>query len=95
MLIGLNEKVLEDKVKSKVVFHIEELTKQYEPTLGKFYFSGLPHIRVTVAKRILNEMFLFLGFLFSLHRCSYTSSSGLCELLYNVTWWFLCPLSGH
>lgn len=61
MLIGLNEKVLEDKVKSKVVFHIEELTKQYEPTLGKFYFSGLPHIRVTVAKRILNEMFLFLG----------------------------------
>jgi predicted RND superfamily exporter protein len=61
MLIGLNEKVLEDKVKSKVVFQIEELTKQYEPTLGKFYFSGLPHIRVTVAKRILNEMFLFLG----------------------------------
>jgi predicted RND superfamily exporter protein len=61
MLIGLNEKVLEDKVKSKVVFHIEELTKHYEPTLGKFYFSGLPHIRVTVAKRILNEMFLFLG----------------------------------
>lgn len=61
MLIGLNEKVLEDKVKSKVVFHIEELTRQYEPTLGKFYFSGLPHIRVTVAKRILNEMFLFLG----------------------------------
>ena len=61
MLIGLNEKVLEDKVKSKVVFHIEALTKQYEPTLGKFYFSGLPHIRVTVAKRILNEMFLFLG----------------------------------
>ncbi|MFN4950102.1 MAG: efflux RND transporter permease subunit [Flavobacteriales bacterium] len=61
MLIGLSEKVLEDKVKSKVVFHIEELTKQYEPALGKFYFSGLPHIRVTVAKRILNEMFLFLG----------------------------------
>lgn len=61
MLIGLNEKVLEDKVKSKVVFQIEELAKQYEPTLGKFYFSGLPHIRVTVAKRILNEMFLFLG----------------------------------
>ena len=61
MLIGLNEKVLEDKVKSKVVFHIEELTKQYESSLGKFHFSGLPHIRVTVAKRILNEMFLFLG----------------------------------
>lgn len=61
MLIGLNEKILEDKVKSKVVFHIEDIAKQYEPTLGKFYFSGLPHIRVTVAKRILNEMFLFLG----------------------------------
>ena len=61
MLIGLNEKILEDKVKSKVVFKIEELAQQYSPVLGKFYFSGLPHIRVTVAKRILNEMFLFLG----------------------------------
>ncbi|MEY3048511.1 MAG: hypothetical protein RL365_549 [Bacteroidota bacterium] len=60
MLIGLNEKVLEDKVKSKVVFRIEELTKKYEPTLGKFYFSGLPHIRVMMAKRIVSEMYFFL-----------------------------------
>jgi predicted RND superfamily exporter protein len=61
MLIGLNEKVLEDKKKSKVVFKIEEIAQEYEPVFGKFRYSGLPHIRVMVAKRILNEMFLFLG----------------------------------
>lgn len=61
MLIGLNEKILEDKEKSKVVFRIEEIAEQYKPILGKVYYSGLPHIRVTVGKRILNEMILFLG----------------------------------
>jgi predicted RND superfamily exporter protein len=61
MLIGLNEKVLEDKKKSKVVFKIEEIAQEYEPVFGKFRYSGLPHIRVMVAKRILNEMILFLG----------------------------------
>lgn len=61
MLIGLNETVLEDKNKSKVVFQIEALADSYSPILGKFHYTGLPHIRVTVAKRILNEMYLFLG----------------------------------
>ncbi len=60
MLIGLNEKVLEDKKKSAVVFEIEALTKPYEPLFGEFHFSGLPHIRVLIAKRIVSEMYFFL-----------------------------------
>jgi predicted RND superfamily exporter protein len=61
MLVDINNSFLEDKTKSKVVLDIERLTEKYKPVLGKIYYSGLPHIRVTLAKRILNEMYLFLG----------------------------------
>lgn len=61
MLIGLNEKVLEDKNKSKVVFEIEEIANSYSQYFGTPHFAGLPHIRVLVGKRILNEMYIFLA----------------------------------
>lgn len=61
MLVEINKSFLEDKTKSKIVLDIENITKKYEPVFGQIYFSGLPHIRVTLAKRILNEMYLFLG----------------------------------
>jgi uncharacterized protein len=62
MMVGVNEKYLTDKKKSKVVLDIEELCKSYESRLGKFHFAGLPHLRVVIAKRIQSEMYLFIGF---------------------------------
>jgi predicted RND superfamily exporter protein len=41
---------------------IEQIAKRYEQKLGKMHFSGLPYIRVVIAKRIQGEMFLFIGF---------------------------------
>ncbi len=62
MMIGINEKFLTDKVKSKVVLDIEKLVASYEKKLGKMHYAGLPHLRVVIAKRIQSEMFLFIGF---------------------------------
>lgn len=61
LLIGMDEKCLMDKKKSKVVFKIEELAQSYEKYFGKVHFAGLPHIRVVIGKRIVNEMFIFLA----------------------------------
>jgi predicted RND superfamily exporter protein len=61
MMVGLDEKYLIDKKKSQVVIDIENLAKTYENEIGKIYFSGLPHIRIIVGKRIINEMFIFIG----------------------------------
>ncbi len=61
LMIGIDEKVLSNPKKSKVVFKIEALARKYEKQFGKVYFAGLPHIRVVVAKRIVNEMYIFLG----------------------------------
>ncbi len=61
LMIGIDEKVLSNPKKSKVVFKIEALAREYEKHFGKVYFAGLPHIRVVVAKRIVNEMYIFLG----------------------------------
>jgi len=61
MLVEIDKTFLEDKHKSKVVLDIESLVDSYTSTLGKVSYSGLPHIRVSLAKRILNEMYLFLG----------------------------------
>ena len=61
LMIGIDEKVLSNPKKSKVVFKIEALANKYEQHFGKVYFAGLPHIRVVVAKRIVNEMYIFLG----------------------------------
>jgi hypothetical protein len=61
LLIGMNEKCLADKKRNKVVFEIEELAQSYSKYFGKPYFAGLPHIRVVIGKRIVNEMYIFLG----------------------------------
>jgi uncharacterized protein len=61
MLIGMNEKCLLDKKKSKVVFEIEKLAEANSPYFGKPHFAGLPHMRVVIGKRIVNEMYIFLA----------------------------------
>ncbi|MBI1836126.1 MAG: MMPL family transporter [Flavobacteriia bacterium] len=61
IMIGMNEKALADKKKSKVVFQIEALAETYSKYFGKPHFAGLPHMRVVIGKRILNEMYIFLA----------------------------------
>ena len=61
LLVGMNEQCLADKKRNKVVFEIEKLAQSYSKYFGKPYFAGLPHIRVVIGKRIVNEMYIFLG----------------------------------
>jgi predicted RND superfamily exporter protein len=61
LLIGMNEQCLADKHRSKIVFKIEEIAQDYSKYFGKPHFAGLPHMRVVIGKRIVNEMYIFLG----------------------------------
>ncbi len=61
MMIGVDEKFLSDQKQSKVVLHIEELARSFEPYFGKMHFAGLPHLRVIIAKRIQSEMYIFIA----------------------------------
>lgn len=61
MLIGMDERFLSNQKKSGVVLDIEKLAVSYEKDLGKIHFAGLPHIRVVVGKRVINEMYIFIG----------------------------------
>ncbi|MES2588923.1 MAG: MMPL family transporter [Bacteroidota bacterium] len=61
MMIGLDEEFLTNQKKSGVVLDIENLAKSYEKEFGKTYFAGLPHIRIIIGKRIINEMYFFIG----------------------------------
>lgn len=61
MLIGLDEKYLSDQKKSGFVLDIEALAATYEKSFGKIHYSGLPHIRIVVGKKIINEMYIFMA----------------------------------
>lgn len=61
MMIGLDERFLTDRVKSKVVFDIQNLANSYEEHFGEFHYAGLPYLRVVIAKRIQSEMYIFIG----------------------------------
>ncbi len=61
MMINVQEEFLSDQKKANVILEIEELAKQYEKDFGKIHFAGLPHIRVVISKRIIAEMYLFIG----------------------------------
>jgi predicted RND superfamily exporter protein len=60
MMIGISESTLADQKKSKIVLKIEDLARSYESAFGQVHFAGLPHLRVVIATRIQNEMFLFI-----------------------------------
>lgn len=61
MMVTMDERFLSDQKKSKVVLDIEELAESYSDDFGKVHFAGLPHIRVVVGKRIIREMYIFIG----------------------------------
>ncbi len=61
MLVSINEDSLLDKKRQEIVIDIENLARTYEPIFGKTHFAGLPHMRVLIGKRILNEMYIFIA----------------------------------
>lgn len=61
MMIGINESYLSDQKKSEVVIDIENIALSYEEHFGKMHFAGLPHIRVVIGKRVVSEMYIFIG----------------------------------
>jgi len=61
MMISIDESFLSDQKKSGVVLDIEELALNYEEYFGKMHFAGLPHIRVVIGKRVVSEMYIFIG----------------------------------
>jgi predicted RND superfamily exporter protein len=52
---------LRNQKKSVVVLEIEKLAQTYEPIFGKIHFAGLPHMRIVIGKKVMNEMFIFIG----------------------------------
>lgn len=61
MLVGIDEEFLLDKKKQKVVIDIEQLADSYKGQFEQIHFAGLPHMRVLIGKRILNEMYIFVA----------------------------------
>lgn len=64
MMIQISPEVFKDLKRSEVVLHIEDLALSYQDLLGKPRFAGMPHMRVVVGKRIISEMYIFIGLLF-------------------------------
>jgi uncharacterized protein len=61
MLVSVDEAFLSDQKKANVVLDIEKIALEYEPVFGKIRFAGLPHIRVVIGKRVINEMYIFIA----------------------------------
>lgn len=61
MMVKIEEKYLVDRTKQNVVVDIEHLAQTYEKEFGAVHFAGLPHMRVLIGKRVLNEMYIFIG----------------------------------
>lgn len=61
MMINVQEDFLSDQKKANVILEIEKLAQSYEKDFGQIRFAGLPHIRVVISKRIITEMYLFIG----------------------------------
>lgn len=63
MMIEIDERFLLDQQKSTVVLDIENLAASYKEDLGHARFAGLPHLRVVIGKRVVNEMYIFVAIL--------------------------------
>lgn len=61
MMISIDEAYLSDQNKSGVVLEAENIALAYEHVFGKMHFAGLPHIRVVMGKRVVSEMYIFIG----------------------------------
>ena len=63
MLISVDDRFLLDRKKATVVLDVEELADSYSKYFGKPKYAGLPHLRVIIGTRVMNEMYIFVGLL--------------------------------
>ena len=63
MMIGIDDSFISDQKKSQVVLDIENLAATFQKDLGKMHFTGLPHLRVVIGKRVTQEMYIFIALL--------------------------------
>ncbi len=61
MMVSIREDFLSDRTKQNIVIDIEKLAESYSGEFGKIHFAGLPHMRVLIGKRVLNEMYIFVA----------------------------------
>lgn len=61
LMVSINEKFLLDKKKQNVVIDIENIAEHYGEHFKGVHFAGLPHMRVLIGKRIMNEMYIFVA----------------------------------
>lgn len=64
MMISVDENFISDQKKSGVVLDLEAIADSYSGYFGKMRYAGLPHLRVIIGKRIMKEMYIFVGLLF-------------------------------
>ncbi|PIE86977.1 MAG: hypothetical protein CSA03_01840 [Bacteroidetes bacterium] len=63
MMVEIDGKFLLDQKKANVVLDIENLASEYNDVFGQARFAGLPHLRVIIGKRVVKEMYVFVGLL--------------------------------
>lgn len=61
MMIGIDERYLNDLKKGGVIFDIQNLAHTFCDEMGEVHFAGLPYLRVVLAKRINREMYIFIA----------------------------------
>lgn len=61
MVVVINEDFLVNSKKANVVLNIEKLASTYDKKFGHVHFAGLPHLRVVIGKRVINEMYVFIA----------------------------------
>jgi predicted RND superfamily exporter protein len=63
MMIGIDESFVSDQKKANVILDLEAIANSYEAYFGVPKFAGMPHLRVVIGKRVMKEMFIFIGLL--------------------------------
>lgn len=63
MMIDVDENFITDQKKANVVLDVETLARSYSKYFGEPRFAGMPHLRVVIGKRVLKEMYIFIGLL--------------------------------
>lgn len=64
MMVSVDESFITDQKKADVVLDIEAIADSYREYFGQARYAGLPHLRVVIGKRIMKEMYIFIGLLF-------------------------------
>lgn len=61
LMAFVDEGIMADMKTAKELIKVEEIALKYEPILGKIRVSGMPHIRVAVAKKLEGELGFFIA----------------------------------